>query len=376
MEKEYDIILYGSNGYTAQYIIGYLEHTDLKIGLAARNIVNIIDSDLPKIECSLEDVVKKTEILINCVGPYYESGDIIINSCLDNMTHYIDLCGEVHYMKDVINKYHEKALKKKLFIIQGCGFDSVLSDLGTEYLKKSFDSEIEIRNIIEINNLMINIGTWKSLIESLGCYKKNNIKRNSSTKTVKEYFYDENFKGYVTKFKGTDHFMVSTTQKIMKTCNLPTSKFSVYIKIGSLYNLFMYYIYITILVILSKYGFGKNILTRFYSFFSSNFVQKSPSKEIVKKGSFKMTFEGVGIKNGENISKKLFITGPDPAYTTTGICISHCALILHDMLRKRKLKENVLNLQGGVLTPGFVFRDSNFIDKIRSHGILIELSTN
>ncbi|KAK6089162.1 hypothetical protein P3W45_001512 [Vairimorpha bombi] len=322
MNKQYDIILYGASGYAPRYIIPYLENTDLKIALAARNISKITDSDLPKIECSLEEVAEKTEILINCAGPYYETGEMIIKSCIENMTHYLDLCGEVHFMKHIMNKYHESAAKKKLFIIQGCGFDSVVSDLGTEYLKQAFDSDMEIRNIIEIKKTVVNTGTWRSLVESLSSYNKEKQMAQSSNKKTKEYFYDNESNGYVTKFRGTDHYMVSTTQRLMKTCNLPVTKFSVFLRIGSVFNLFTYYFYMSMIFCLSKFKFGKNMLLRFYRFFSYNFVKASPSDELIKKGSFSMKMEGVGSRNGQNIFKKLCITGPDPAYTTSGICIS------------------------------------------------------
>ncbi|WUR02759.1 saccharopine dehydrogenase (SCCPDH) [Vairimorpha necatrix] len=370
MDKEYDIILYGASSYTAGYIIPYLENYDLKIGLASRNISNLESSNLPKIQCELTEAPSQTNILINCAGPYHLIGEEIIKSCIRNKTHYIDLCGEVHFIKYIYNKYHNEALKEGLFIIQACGFDSLIADLGNEIIKNKFDKDVEVRSVLELENPILNFGTWESLINSISRYTKNTIiSEVRGNVKCPSYYYDENIKSYVVKFRGSDHFVVTSTQKLLRECNIKTCKYEAYLKTG---NIFLYFLYFALISLMCKFNFGKNLLLRFYKFFSYNLVEKSPSREIVKRGSFTLSFEGVGMKNLDYKTKHLVISGPD-VYTTTGICISQASLVLHEMIKSRQDGKNISNLPGGVVTPGFVFRETNLKEKLRNLGIIFNI---
>jgi len=81
MDKEFEILLYGASSFTADFIIPYFENLSVNVGLAARNIQNIRGTNLPKIQCTLVEAALKTQILINCVGPYHLTGEECIKSC-------------------------------------------------------------------------------------------------------------------------------------------------------------------------------------------------------------------------------------------------------------------------------------------------------
>ena len=81
-------------------------------------------------------MTKKTTVLCNCVGPYLAHGFNIIEACLSEGAHYTDLCGEVPWIRQVVQKYHERAKEKELKIVPSCGFDSIPSDLGVFLLQK------------------------------------------------------------------------------------------------------------------------------------------------------------------------------------------------------------------------------------------------
>lgn len=371
MDKEFEILLYGASSFTADFIIPYFENLSVNVGLAARNIQNIRETNLPKIQCTLVEAALKTQILINCVGPYHLTGEECIKSCLNNNTHYIDICGEVNFIRYIYDKYNNEAARKKLFIIQACGFNSLIADMGTDLLRQCYDRDVEIKSILEVKNCTINFGSWQSLLDSLETFNNSKKIKDKYIKSKKtpEYMYDTSLKSYIVKFQSSDYYIVSLTQKLLKSCNMLTCNYIAYVKVD---NIFLYFLYLFLITTFCKFKLGKKLLLRFYKFFSKNFVEKSPSIDKIKKGSFKITFESVGMKNVEYISKNLVISGPDP-YTTTGICVSQSALVLKEMIFKRNMGDNVCNFPGGVLTPGFVFRNTKLPENIESLGISINL---
>jgi short subunit dehydrogenase-like uncharacterized protein len=85
----------------------------------------------------------QTMILINCVGPYRYYGEEIIKQCLNTNTHHIDFSGEPEYLETIQLKYNEEAKSKKLFIIGGCGFDSVVADIGVLFTRQNSKVNLE-----------------------------------------------------------------------------------------------------------------------------------------------------------------------------------------------------------------------------------------
>ena len=61
----------------------------------------------------------------------------LIKSCVKNKTNYCDITGEVPFIRESIDLFHEKAKKNKCRIIHSCGFDSIPSDLGVLLLQKN-----------------------------------------------------------------------------------------------------------------------------------------------------------------------------------------------------------------------------------------------
>lgn len=39
-------------------------------------------------------MAQTTSVVINCVGPYYIYGEVVINACILKSTHYVDVTGE------------------------------------------------------------------------------------------------------------------------------------------------------------------------------------------------------------------------------------------------------------------------------------------
>ena len=108
--REHQIVLFGASGYTGKYTaeaIVKLLPTDLRWAIAGRNgskLSDLVDElkainpdrRTPAIEiCSLdlaqlEELARKTELVINAVGPYSQYGEPVVEACVKNGTHYLD----------------------------------------------------------------------------------------------------------------------------------------------------------------------------------------------------------------------------------------------------------------------------------------------
>ena len=148
--KKFDLIIWGSTGYTGKLVCEYIfkkyKRTNLKWALGGRNelkIKRLISSlDLKGIpyliadinnKNSLFEMTKMTRTICSTVGPYAKYGTLLVEACIKSKTNYCDITGETHWIKEIIDKYHTKALKNKVKIIHACGFDSIPSDLGVFY---------------------------------------------------------------------------------------------------------------------------------------------------------------------------------------------------------------------------------------------------
>ncbi len=123
MEKSYDIIIWGASGFTGRLVIDYIHQNQSKSNLtwavAGRNEsklkeilgereVPILIADSHDKE-SLVELVKQTKVILTTVGPYARYGSELVEACAENGTHYCDLTGEVHWMRDMITKYQVSA---------------------------------------------------------------------------------------------------------------------------------------------------------------------------------------------------------------------------------------------------------------------------
>lgn len=93
------------------------------------NKISVLVADAHSLE-SLDGLVKQTKVIISTVGPFSLYGHLLVDACVRAGTHYVDSTGETLFVKEMIEKYHDQAKEKKVFIVPCCGFDSIPADLG------------------------------------------------------------------------------------------------------------------------------------------------------------------------------------------------------------------------------------------------------
>lgn len=150
MTRDYDIIVWGASGFTGKLVTAYLATeqaaSNLKWAVAGRNVEKVRqtlgETDIPIIhadsedQASIEALVQQTRVILTTVGPYARYGSGLVAACAAHGTHYCDLTGEVHWMREMISAHQASAVASGARLVHTCGFDSIPSDMGVYFLQQ------------------------------------------------------------------------------------------------------------------------------------------------------------------------------------------------------------------------------------------------
>ena len=145
--RPYDVVLFGATGFvgrlTARHLAAHAEGPT-RIALAGRSLSRLAEvrddlggaaADWPLIVAdsndadSLVELAQQTTVVATTVGPYAKWGLPLVEACAEAGTHYADLTGEVLFVRDSNDRFHDAAVASGARIVHSCGFDSVPSDL-------------------------------------------------------------------------------------------------------------------------------------------------------------------------------------------------------------------------------------------------------
>ncbi len=158
-QRDLDIVVFGASGFVGRLVAGYLaDHAPdgVRLGLAGRSQERLaaVRSDLgprasswPLITAdsgdprSLNELAARTRVVATTVGPYRRNGLQLVEACTNARTHYADLTGEIAFMRDSIDTYHDAAARTGVRIVHACGFDSIPSDLGVLLLHNAAQTD-------------------------------------------------------------------------------------------------------------------------------------------------------------------------------------------------------------------------------------------
>ena len=86
---------------------------------------------------AMADMARRTRAVATTVGPYAKYGRALVQACAEAGTHYADLCGEVLFIRETIDRLDATASRTGARIVHACGFDSIPSDLGVRELHEA-----------------------------------------------------------------------------------------------------------------------------------------------------------------------------------------------------------------------------------------------
>jgi short subunit dehydrogenase-like uncharacterized protein len=154
--REFDVIVYGSTGYTGRLVAEYLLNAygaagSVKWAMAGRSaekLAKVRDligapASLPLVladahdPAALEAMARRTKAVISTAGPYQLYGSGLVAACAKTGTDYVDLTGESNWIADMIAAHEAEAKSSGARLVFSCGFDSIPLDLGVWYVQRA-----------------------------------------------------------------------------------------------------------------------------------------------------------------------------------------------------------------------------------------------
>ncbi|ERH14068.1 MAG: hypothetical protein J07HB67_00030 [halophilic archaeon J07HB67] len=157
-DRQHDLLLWGATGVAgrlvAEHLTTHYAPGDLALAFGGRSEERLAavaeehtgsDSEWDEIPLvigdatdpdRLEEIAAQTAVVCTTVGPYTTYGSPMVAACAAAGTDYCDLTGEVNWVREVVDRYHETAVANDARIVNSCGFDSVPTDLGTALVQE------------------------------------------------------------------------------------------------------------------------------------------------------------------------------------------------------------------------------------------------
>ena len=321
---------------------------------------------IEKGSAKLLDMTRNTRVLLNVAGPFIACGGLeIVESCVETGTDYLDITGEPEFVLESAQKFHEKAKQNNVKIIHCCGFDSIPSDMGTNvslnYIRKRLEDDGIINPstkqekasfMVTNGYLSVNLpgfvsyGTFNTVVTSLENYSVFSGKKTSEQKVQQKKKtslskrgtkFHKDLQTYIIPFSTSDPLIVRRSNFLLgydnkfSTGDTSTSNFEFnnYLQISNLYYLFIMFIFLIIMFILTRFSFGARFLRFLYS------LKQNPTQRERDESSFDYTFETFGSVQDAKTSEQVLVkcktrvyNNNDPGYTETAVYAMDSALFL------------------------------------------------
>lgn len=200
--RDLDVVVYGATGFVGTLVARHLDEAapeGTRIALAGRNekkLAAVRDGlsergrawpllvadadDRP----ALEKIAGDAHVVVTTVGPYAKYGRALVAACARAGTDYVDLCGEVLFIRESIDANHGPASSTGARIVHACGFDSIPSDVNVHLLheKAQADGAGELTDTISVLTSVsggVSGGTIDSVRQQIDTVKKDRAARRS-----------------------------------------------------------------------------------------------------------------------------------------------------------------------------------------------------
>lgn len=147
-------LLYGATGYTGELIAELARATGSAPILAGRNAATVgalaARLKLPHRVFGLDDpaaidrALDGVKVVLHCAGPFSHTYRAMVDACLRNKAHYLDITGEVEVFEGCAARDRE-ARAAGVMLMPGVGFDVVPSDCLAAHLKRRLPTATRLR---------------------------------------------------------------------------------------------------------------------------------------------------------------------------------------------------------------------------------------
>jgi short subunit dehydrogenase-like uncharacterized protein len=145
-DRDLAVVVFGASGVTGRQVAAYLAERaaelDANWAVAGRDAAKLervlgeVGVSAPETivadvgdPASLAAMAARTKVVLDLVGPYTLYGEPVIEACVANGAHYVDLTGEIPFVRRMIDRFDERAKAAGVKIVQVCGFEALPPDL-------------------------------------------------------------------------------------------------------------------------------------------------------------------------------------------------------------------------------------------------------
>lgn len=169
------LLIYGANGYVGEAAARLAVQQGLNPVLAGRNATEIESlahelgarsrvfplDDAAALDASLADVT----VVLHLAGPYLHTAKPMVEACLRNGAHYLDITGELPVLEALAARDAE-AKERGVMIMPAVGLDSVPSDCLAAHLVRRLPSATQVRLALQVvGPAGLPPGTQRTMIE-------------------------------------------------------------------------------------------------------------------------------------------------------------------------------------------------------------------
>lgn len=145
-EPDVDVVVFGATSVTGRHVAAYLaersDGAEIRWAAAARDLVKLdrtlgeVGVEAPEMIAadvgdsgSLEAMASRARVVVNLVGPYTRYGTPVIEACVKGGASYVDLSGEIPFVRRINEGFDERAREAGVKVVQVCGFEALPPDL-------------------------------------------------------------------------------------------------------------------------------------------------------------------------------------------------------------------------------------------------------
>ena len=142
--KQPQWIIYGATGYSGQLVVAKAVAAGMQPVVAGRSQDKVEalahKYDLPHRVFDIQSLsdsdalIAGMDLVLNCAGPFSQTADVMMQACLKQQAHYIDITGEIDVFEAAAS-LNEAAKDRGVVLCPGVGFDVIPTDCVAGQLK-------------------------------------------------------------------------------------------------------------------------------------------------------------------------------------------------------------------------------------------------
>lgn len=158
------VMIYGAYGYTGFLICEQAQHTDLAFILAGRNTENLHSlastlnrpyrtfalSDTPQ---TIDTALTGVSAVLNCAGPFHRTALPLMQACIRNGAHYLDISAERDSYLHAQN-LDDDARRAGVMLMPGCGSSVMLACLAQHVIERMEAPLLSIAIALQVSGPM------------------------------------------------------------------------------------------------------------------------------------------------------------------------------------------------------------------------------